>query len=117
MNADNPAALGPAGRVHMPLADIARYLLAHAQQRSDFLRPESYNILHTASLGGNYAMGWVVTQPQKRWHNGSNTMWYAEVAFNLANETAAAVVVNDGDIASVQSAVRMLLRKLMEKPE
>ncbi len=117
VNADNPAALGPAGRVHMPLADMARYLFAHAQRRSDFLRPESYNILHTASLGGNYAMGWVVTQPQKRWHNGSNTMWYAEVAFNLANETAAAVVVNDGDIASVQQAVRMLLRKLMEKPE
>ena len=115
VDADNPAALGPAGRVHMPLADMARYLLAHAKRRPDFLRPESYNILHTASLGGNYAMGWVVTQPDNRWHNGSNTMWYAEVAFNLADGTAAAVVVNDGDIASVQTAVRALLRKLMEK--
>ncbi len=60
-------------------------------------------------------MGWVVTRPEKRWHNGSTTMWYAEVAFNLADGTAAAVVVNDGDIASVQPAVRALLRKLMEK--
>lgn len=117
VDADNPAALGPAGRVHMPLADMARYLLAHAKRRPDFLRPESYNILHTASFGGNYAMGWVVTKPEKRWHNGSNTMWYAEVAFNLANETAAAVVVNDGDIASVQTAVRALLRNLMERQE
>ncbi len=117
VNADNPAALGPAGRVHMPLADIARYLLAHATRRSGFLRPETYDILHSASLGGNYAMGWVVTQPENRWHNGSNTMWYAEVAFNLAEGTAAAVVVNDGDIASVQTAVRALLRKLMEKQE
>lgn len=117
IDADNPAALGPAGRVHMPLADMARYLLAHAQRRSDFLRPESYKILHTANLGGNYAMGWVVTRPQKRWHNGSNTMWYAEVAFNLADGTVAAVVVNDGDIPNVQPAVRTLLRKLMEKPE
>ncbi|MCH8822080.1 MAG: beta-lactamase family protein [Planctomycetes bacterium] len=115
LNVDNPAALGPAGRVHMPLADMARYLLVHASQRTDFLSPESYNILHTASLGGNYAMGWVVTKPEKRWHNGSNTMWYAEVAFNLAEGTAAAVVVNDGDRASVQTAVRELLRKLMEK--
>ncbi len=104
INADNPAALGPAGRVHMPLADMARYLLAHAQRRPDFLRPESYNMLHTASLGGNYAMGWVVTSPDKRWHNGSNTMWYAEVAFNLADGTVAAVVVNDGDIDGTQSA-------------
>ena len=115
IDADNPAALGPAGRVHMPLADMGRYLLAHAKRRPDFLRPESYNILHTASFGGNYAMGWVITKPQKRWHNGSNTMWYAEAAFNLANGTAAAVVVNDGDRASVETAVRALLRKLMEK--
>ena len=113
-NVDNPAALGPAGRVHMPLADMGRYLLAHATRRPDFLRRESYNILHTASLGGNYAMGWAVTSPDQRWHNGSNGMWYAEVAFNLTNGTAAAVVVNDGDIASVQPAVRALLRKLMQ---
>ncbi len=117
LNVDNPAALGPAGRVHMPLVDMGRYLLAHAKRRPDFLRPESYNILHTASFGGNYAMGWVVTKPEKRWHNGSNTMWYAEVAFNLADGTAAAVVVNDGDRASVETAVRALLRKLMEKSE
>ncbi len=25
LNVDNPAALGPAGRVHMPLADMGRY--------------------------------------------------------------------------------------------
>ncbi len=115
LGADNPAALGPAGRVHMPLADMARFLLAHARKRSDFLRPESYELLHSTPFGGNYAMGWVVISPETRWHNGSNTMWYAEAIFNLTDGTVAAVVVNDGDIGSVQPVVRTLLRKLMEE--
>jgi CubicO group peptidase (beta-lactamase class C family) len=114
-DSDNPAALGPAGRVHMPLADMARYLSAHAQRRPDFLSEESYNTLHTPPFEGNYAMGWVDVSPTTRWHNGSNTMWYAEMAINLDDGTAAAVVVNDGDIASVQPAVRALLQALMEK--
>ncbi|MCH8269853.1 MAG: beta-lactamase family protein [Planctomycetes bacterium] len=117
IDADNPAALGPAGRVHMPLADMARFLLAHARKRPDFLRADSYDLLHATPFGGNYAMGCVVISPEARWHNGSNTMWYAEAIFNLTDGTVAAIVVNDGDITSVQPAVRTLLRKLMEKPD
>ncbi len=113
-NADNPAALGPAGRVHMSLADMAKFLLAHAQQPADFLQPESFDLLHTPPFGGNYAMGWIVIGPQARWHNGSNTMWYAEATFNMEDGSVAAVVVNDGDIATVQTAVRTLLRTLMK---
>lgn len=111
--ADNPAALGPAGRVHMPLADMAKYLRAHAEQRPGFLRPESYQLLHTQPFGGFYAMGWVVPGPEARWHNGSNTMWYAEVAFRLLDGTVAAVVVNDGDVAKVRPVVSALLGKLL----
>ena len=114
LDTDNPAALGPAGRVHMPLADMARYLSAHAQKRADFLSPASYETLHTTPFGGIYAMGWVVTRPAGHWHNGSNTMWYAEVAFDLEEGTVAAVAVNDGDIASVQPAVSALLQALMK---
>jgi CubicO group peptidase (beta-lactamase class C family) len=114
LNADNPAALGPAGRVHMSLADMAKFLLMHAQQPQDFLQPESFDILHTPPFGGNYAMGWVVIGPQARWHNGSNNMWYAEATFNLSDGAVAAVVVNDGDIAHIQTAVRTLLRTLMK---
>lgn len=112
-NADNPAALGPAGRVHMSMRDIARYLLAHAQSDSEFLSSESWETLHSTPFGGNYAMGWVVTDEHSRWHNGSNTMWYAEVAFNSLEGKVAAVVVNDGDLASVQPAVSELLGSLL----
>ena len=113
--ADNPPALGPAGRIHMSLADMAKYLSAHATRRSNFLSEATYKRLHTQPFGGMYALGWVVTAPQGRWHNGSNTMWYAEVAFNLTNGNVAAVAVNDGDIESVQPAVRALLQGLMKK--
>lgn len=113
-DADNPPALGPAGRVHMPLADMARYLAAHAERRADFLGQGSYDVLHTAEFGGPYAMGWMVTGDSGRWHNGSNTMWYAEAAFDLASGRAAAVAVNDGDIARAQPAVGKLLRRLLD---
>ena len=114
-DADNPPALGPAGRIHMSLADMARYLNAHATRRSGFLSKESYERLHAKPFGGIYALGWVVTSPQGRWHNGSNTMWYAEVAFNLTNGNVAAVAVNDGDIKSVQPTIRTLLQSLMKR--
>ena len=48
--ADNPPALGPAGRVHMPLADIARYLHAHAHRPEHFLSEASFDRLHTPRL-------------------------------------------------------------------
>jgi CubicO group peptidase (beta-lactamase class C family) len=110
---DNPAPLGPAGRVHMPLADMARYLAAHASRSVDFLSTESWETLHTVPFTGNYAMGWVAIGPEQRWHNGSNTMWYAEIIFHRDGR-AAAVVVNDGAIQAVQPAVRALLGRLME---
>jgi CubicO group peptidase (beta-lactamase class C family) len=113
-DADNPPALGPAGRVHMPMADMARYLDAHARGREDFLSAESFATLHTPPFGGNYALGWVVTDPEGRWHNGSNTMWYAEVAFDRETGTVAAVAVNDGSGSEVRAGVKALLVELMK---
>lgn len=116
-DADNPPALGPAGRVHMPLADMARYLAAHARRSPDFLTRESWDVLHTPEFGGPYAMGWMVAGAggTGRWHNGSNTMWYAEAAFDLESGRAAAVAVNDGDIKKAQPAVAALLRQLLDE--
>lgn len=113
LNGDNPVPLGPAGRVHMPLADMARYLSAHATRRSDFLGAESWRRLHTPPFGGEYALGWVIPEPGQWWHNGSNTMWYAEVTFD-AEGRAAAVVVNDGELPVVRPVVGELLGRLMQ---
>ncbi|MHC5110693.1 MAG: serine hydrolase domain-containing protein [Planctomycetota bacterium] len=116
-DADNPPALGPAGRIHMSLADIATYLTVHATRRESFLSKETYDRLHTASFGGFYALGWVVTDEKRRWHNGSNNSWDAEATFNLENGTVAAVVVNDGDIKNVQPTVRKLIQTLTKKSD
>ena len=84
---DNPQVLGPAGTVHMSLADVLTYLGAHID--GPFLKPDSRRTLHTPPFGGEYAMGWVVRSTGELWHNGSNTLWYAEVLFNPATGLAA----------------------------
>jgi len=111
---DNPAALGPAGRVHMPLADMARYLSAHARRDPEFLSAASWDTLHTQPFTGSYALGWVAPNANGRWHNGSNTMWYAEAAFDRQTGAVAAVVVNDGDIAAMRPVVGELLGELLK---
>ncbi len=97
-SADNPAAIGPAGRVHMTIGDWAKYIAAHldgaAMVRSPLvegepavagggarvlarpgalLKPESWRKLHTpaakiAPKDTSYAMGWSVTQ--RPWAKG-----------------------------------------------
>jgi CubicO group peptidase (beta-lactamase class C family) len=94
---DNAVVLGPAGRVHMSLNDLLTFLATHRDQ-GRFLSPATWHVLHTPPFGGEYAMGWVVRPDGVRWHNGSNTLWYAEVQFNAANGTATAAVSNDGNL-------------------
>ena len=95
--ADNPAAYGPAGTLHLTLDAWARFCMAHV--RGDDLPPgerdalglsrEDYAELHRGQKG--FAAGWVVGQ--RAWakpaeageaaiggvlnHAGSNTFWYA----------------------------------------
>jgi CubicO group peptidase (beta-lactamase class C family) len=104
---DNPAFLGPAGRVHANLDDVIVYLASH-RDRSDLLHRDSWDILHTPPFGGNYAMGWVV-DGKKLWHNGSNTLWYAEVVIDLERGIVAVAAANDGNLSQVQRAVNASL--------
>lgn len=92
--ADNPAVLGPVGRVHMSLSDLALYLAAH-RDRSSLLNPASWRQLHTPPFGGDYAYGWLVAPDGTRWHNGTNTQWYAAMQFNAAKGLASACACND----------------------
>ncbi len=92
---DNPAALGPAGRVHANFDDVLKYLTAHCARTSPFLRRESWDALHTPPFGGPYAMGWA-QRNGVLWHNGSNTLWYAEVMFDQTRGIVAAAAANDG---------------------
>jgi CubicO group peptidase (beta-lactamase class C family) len=96
---DNAPVLGPAGTVHMPLADWARFITEHLAGRAGkgklLKSAASYQHLHTATQSGNpYAYGWVALE--RKWgghvihHNGSNTMNHS-VAW-LAPEKGFAVI-------------------------
>ncbi|WP_066768500.1 serine hydrolase domain-containing protein [Candidatus Viadribacter manganicus] len=101
---DNPAALGPAGRVHANFEDVLKYLTAHCEMRSSFLARESWQNLHTPPFGGPYAMG-LSRQGNALWHNGSNTLWYAEVMFDQSRGIVAAAAANDGRAGDLRAPV------------
>ncbi len=117
--ADNPAAIAPAGRVHATLRDWAKYASLHlAAARGEptaLLSPADYIPLHTPALDG-YAMGWV-ERPGRNgtgpslWHNGSNTMWYCELAIIPSENLAVLVTCNAADDAA-KSAVSSLVAEL-----
>ncbi len=103
--ADNPEVLGPAGRVHLPLADWALFIrdqLRGARNQPALLTPASYRHLHTAWPTGDDARGWVVVngQPWAKgpalYHNGSNTMHYAVVWMAPTADLAILVTANHG---------------------
>ena len=85
-----------------------RFLAAHRDRDAAFLRPESWDTLHTPPFGGDYAMGWVV-RPDGLWHNGSITTWYAEMLFDPKRKVSAAAASNLGLVRGVQGAVGQAL--------
>ena len=107
---DNPAALGPAGRVHASAADVLHYLNAH-RDRTDFLSTDSWRRLHTPPFGGDYALGWVV-RDDGLWHNGSNTLWYAEAYFSPQTKVSAFAAANVAGPPQVAPAVGQALMRV-----
>lgn len=103
--ADNPAAIGPAGTVHVTLADWAKFAAEHlrgALGTSTYLKPESFVRLHSAPAGQSYAMGWgCATRPwaggRTLSHSGSNTMWYCSVWIAPEKDVAFLVASNCGN--------------------
>ncbi len=97
MQQDNPPAIGPAGRVHCSLDDLAAYAICHleGERKGGLLKPDTFSRLHRAALGGDYGCGWICVE--RGWaggkalmHNGSNTMWY--IVMWLAPEKDFAVI-------------------------
>lgn len=101
---DNPRVLGPAGRVHCTLSDWAKFIadqLRGARGEAALLKPDMYRKLHAPPFGGDYALGWLVTQ--RPWgggtvltHAGSNTMNFAVVWMAPLRDFAILVVTNQG---------------------
>lgn len=113
---DNPDVLGPAGRIHMSLRDLATYAVAHSVEVSDvtpFLSTESLQILHKPELN-NYAMGWVIRAGGALlWHNGSNGMNYAELYIIPSEGFVIALAANDYDINTLGPALSRFAQTLI----
>ena len=107
---DNPVVLGPAGRIHMSLPDLLRYLRAH-RDRTDYLKPDTWTVLHTPPFAGAYALGWSVRGNGALTHAGYNRLWYAEVLVDPAAGIVAAAASNDGYLAKSSPAVGRALRE------
>jgi hypothetical protein len=73
--------------VHCSLADWAKFAALHLRGldgEGGFLRADTFRLLHSPTMGGDYAYGWSVAE--RDWaggkaltHAGSNTMWYSVV--------------------------------------
>jgi CubicO group peptidase (beta-lactamase class C family) len=109
---DNSPIMGPAGSVHMSLSDLSTYVTEHLRGHlgnGKLLSAETYQRLHAPQLN-HYACGWIRKEPSKDipytvyWHNGSNTLWYALVAFIPEKNMVVAVTSNDGDIEKAEAA-------------
>jgi CubicO group peptidase (beta-lactamase class C family) len=116
--ADNTTILAPSGAVHMTLADLATFANDHLRGdvgEGKLLSPETYKRLHTPRLS-SYAYGWLKKEPSKEipytvyWHNGTNTMWYALVAFIPDKNMVVAVAANDGDWPSAEEAAWKIVK-------
>jgi CubicO group peptidase (beta-lactamase class C family) len=83
----------------MSIADLARWGQEHLRGergRDGLVKAATFKLLHTPPAG-DYAMGWVSQMKGDQrviWHNGSNTLWYAIVAFNAAADKGVALISN-----------------------
>ncbi|GGH07160.1 hypothetical protein GCM10007420_24810 [Glycocaulis albus] len=118
-SADNPPAMNPAGRAHMTMADLMRFLDIHrrgaAGEETGYLSAESFERLHTPV--GNYAMGWGVRGDGTLSHSGSNTMWLVTMRVDPASGLVAAAGVNDGRLDAVAGPVNAALGAVMAQAD
>lgn len=121
--ADNPAWMGPAGTLHLNLADLAVWgqihLAACRDERPEFLSGESCRVLRSP-VATEYGLGWVVQSLPDRpetlvWANGSNTFWYAILGMVPERDLVLAVALNRFDQQGGDAALRALLTAVLGK--
>lgn len=118
---DNPAALGPAGRVHASLTDYAQFLRLFLTDGGEILTPATAKALTTPVPGEGrpYALGWGIATPP--WaqgpmlaHEGSNTMWHAVTLVAPARKLAFVGVAN-GPPDATRNAARNFAVQLRKR--
>lgn len=110
--ADNPAILGPAGRVHLALGDYAGFLSLYLRGGAPLLKPTTLDALLTPPEGSRYAGGWSLGERSGQgaalMHEGSNTFWHAIAVVAPARDVAYAAIVNQGGARGRDAALDLL---------
>lgn len=115
---DNPPLYGPAGGIHLSLADwvlFAQDQMKGREGKGKLLTRENYLKLHTPA-GGSYALGWGTWKKDGEiiglGHDGSNTLWYARISLDLTDNIGILTVANEATpeiskwISRVEKAAR-----------
>lgn len=128
--ADNPPLLGPAGTVHMNLADWARYVQLHLRGCREDVRVgeitlprETFARLHAPydGPGRAYGYGWGIEQ--RPWaggdgtaltHNGSNTLWFCVTWIGPGNGVGVLVTANQASASAKAATDRVAALVLAE---
>jgi D-alanyl-D-alanine carboxypeptidase len=111
---DNPPSLGPAGTVHCGLRDWAKFAQMHldgARGKATLVSAATMTRLHAALPGGDYALGWLVNQPDGNMvltHDGSNTMFLARIWLMPAKNTGFLVATNAAGDEATGAAGQMV---------
>lgn len=97
-DSDNPAVMSPAGRLHLTIADWARFHAMMLDGGGDVLTPDSIRRLVHVPDKAKMAMGWAPARFEGATlgMQGSNTYWVATALADLRRRTAALVITNDG---------------------
>ncbi len=119
--ADNPAAIGPAGAVHCSIGDWAKYALFHLESKPGTIikNKESFDQLHKLhNKKGNYALGWIAVDVpglgRILQHGGSNTMWYSLVWIVPEKNFAAVATTNSGQKGSFELCDQAILAMMQQ---
>jgi D-alanyl-D-alanine carboxypeptidase len=100
LGADNAPPLGPAGRVHCSIEDLATYARAHLaglRGRDGILPADAFLSLHTDNDADGYALGWGVVGEgidRRSSHSGSNTRWLAVIHIWPERNLAIVIAMN-----------------------
>ncbi len=124
LQSDNPPAVGPAGRGHMPLSQWAIFAadqLNGARGEPGLLKPASYSRLHTPAFSDSAytAGGWGYAKTDPKFelmHDGSNTMNYATCWILPQQNLAILVATNQGGDSANQACreARLALKQHAE---
>lgn len=111
---DNPPIMAPAGRLHMTVADYAKFLRLYLADGAGLLAPETVRRITTRRPGEGRAStyGWVFADDGALGHEGSNSSWH--IVTRMAPDLSRAAFCVTNQVAPVEPGNRTMARRLLE---